>query len=62
MAVGENAQATLALERLVLLQPDNAGAWLDLAVASLQLGDRANAQRALDQVERASPRRRASAP
>ncbi|CAB1371095.1 hypothetical protein [Denitratisoma oestradiolicum] len=52
LAVGENAQATLALERLVLLQPDNAGAWLDLAVASLQLGDRANAQRALDQVER----------
>lgn len=46
------SQASLALERLVLLQPENAGAWLDLAVTSLKLRDELTARRALEQVDR----------
>lgn len=45
---GRFAEATLALERLVLLEPLNAGAWLDLALASERVGDRDTARRALD--------------
>ena len=51
LAARDFAQATLALERLVLLAPGNAGAWLDLAVASEALGDLEGAQRALVQLE-----------
>jgi tetratricopeptide (TPR) repeat protein len=36
---GRAAQAQEALERTVLLNPQHAGAWLDLALVSAQLGD-----------------------
>jgi tetratricopeptide (TPR) repeat protein len=52
LAARDYAQASLALERLVLLEPNNAGAWLDLAVASEALGDLSGAQRALAELER----------
>lgn len=40
-----------ALERLVLLQPNNAGAWLDMAIASYRLGDTYSARQFFDHVE-----------
>lgn len=52
MRARDYAQASLALERLVLQQPENAGAWLDLAIASVELGDLGTARRALDRLER----------
>ncbi len=48
MRAADYASATVALERLVLQQPQNAGAWLDLAIASARLGDVAGALQALD--------------
>lgn len=52
LAARRYAEATLALERLVLLEPRNAGAWLDLAVASEALGDAETARRALATLDR----------
>ena len=52
LAARRYGEATLALERLVLLEPRNAGAWLDLAVASEAMGDADTARRALDTLER----------
>ena len=52
LAAKRYAEASLALERLVLLEPRNAGAWLDLAVASEALGDTETARRALDTLDR----------
>lgn len=40
-----------ALERLVLQQPNNAGAWLDRAIASYHLGDIYGARQFFDHVE-----------
>ncbi|MGV8900576.1 MAG: hypothetical protein ACOH2B_15255 [Burkholderiaceae bacterium] len=36
---GEHAMAAAAFERVVLIDPENAGAWLDLAIASAELGE-----------------------
>lgn len=36
---GEHALAAAAFERVVLIDPENAGAWLDLAIASAELGE-----------------------
>ncbi len=35
--------AAVAFERVVLMQPDNAGAWMDLAIASVESGNPASA-------------------
>ena len=55
LAASRPAVATLALERLVLLEPNNAGAWLDLATTSAALGDAETALRALDALESGFP-------
>lgn len=55
LAANRPSVATLALERLVLLEPNNAGAWLDLATASAALGDAETALRALDALESGFP-------
>ncbi len=44
MREGRYAEALLALERQVLLEPDNAGAWLDFAICHYRLGDFAESQ------------------
>jgi hypothetical protein len=44
-------EALNALERLVLQQPGNAGAWLDMAIASYHLGDTHGARQLFDYVE-----------
>lgn len=44
-------EALNALERLVLQQPGNAGAWLDMAIASFRLGDTRSARQLFDYVE-----------
>lgn len=43
--------ATTAFERVVLMQPDNAGAWLDLAIASSASGNLTSALGYLDYIE-----------
>lgn len=47
---GNFGQAINAFERAVLLQPDYAGAWLDLAIAYKQAGDVTTARELLDYV------------
>jgi tetratricopeptide (TPR) repeat protein len=47
---GNISQAINAFERTVLLQPDYAGAWLDLAIAYKQAGDLVTARELLDYV------------
>lgn len=44
--------AALALERVVLMQPENAGAWLDLAIAEAEIGNIISAQSYFDHIER----------
>lgn len=44
-------EALNALERLVLQQPGNAGAWLDMAIASYHLGDTHGAQQWFGYIE-----------
>ncbi|WP_440998034.1 tetratricopeptide repeat protein [Arhodomonas sp. SL1] len=56
MRAGDYSNAVNALERLVLLQPRNLGAQLDLAIAYDQLGDRRNARRAFRELEALSER------
>ena len=51
LQAGEPAQALNALERVVLVRPDHAGAWLDLALVYLELGDPTSARAMLDHVE-----------
>lgn len=46
------AAAALAFERVVLMQPANAGAWLDLAIASYRIGEHAQAAAYFDYIER----------
>ena len=43
--------AAVAFERVVLMQPDNAGAWMDLAIASLESGNSASAISYFDHIE-----------
>ncbi|MDP2794805.1 MAG: tetratricopeptide repeat protein [Sulfurisoma sp.] len=51
MEKGEHAQALLLLERIVLIDPTNAGAWLDMAIASHRLGDHTTSEALLRHVE-----------
>ncbi len=48
---GEHALAAAAFERSLLIDPNNAGAWLDLAIASAKLGDDDSALNYFDYVE-----------
>jgi tetratricopeptide (TPR) repeat protein len=43
LQVPDYATAASALERVVVMRPDNAGAWMDLAIATAELGDAASA-------------------
>jgi hypothetical protein len=52
MRQGRYAEALLMLERQVLLEPLNAGAWLDFAISHYQLGDFAESQALFDAIER----------
>jgi tetratricopeptide (TPR) repeat protein len=51
LRANDYAAAAIAFERVVLMQPDNAGAWLDLAVSSLEAGHIASASAYFDHVE-----------
>lgn len=44
-------RAAVAFERVVLMQPDNAGAWMDLAIASAEGGQEAEAGNYFDHIE-----------
>lgn len=50
LALGRTLVAINALERVVLVQPAHAGAWLDLALAHLQFDDRETARNLLRHV------------
>lgn len=52
MRAGAWPAAAEAFERLALLQPDNAGAWLDLALARFNGGDLASAEEFFVYIER----------
>ncbi|OWW19000.1 tetratricopeptide repeat protein [Noviherbaspirillum denitrificans] len=51
LKLADYATAVTALERVVLMQPDNAGAWLDLAIASAETGNITSAAGYFDYVE-----------
>lgn len=51
LAAGRNALALIALERVVLVQPSFAGAWLDLAIAHFRLGELETAESMLIHVK-----------
>lgn len=51
LAAGRNAAAAHAFERVVLVQPGYAGAWLDLAIAHFRLGELDTADSVLAHVE-----------
>jgi tetratricopeptide (TPR) repeat protein len=51
LRAGHPEAAVSALERVVLLQPRNAGAYMDLAIAYFRVGDLDAAQRWLDRLE-----------
>lgn len=51
LKVGEYATAVTAFERVVLMQPENAGAWLDLAIASAETGNVTGATGYFDYIE-----------
>ncbi|NMM25963.1 MAG: hypothetical protein HHJ12_01455 [Glaciimonas sp.] len=48
---GDTILAASSFERVVLMQPDNAGAWLDLAIASADNGERDSAKDYFDHIE-----------
>lgn len=50
LAAGSNSMAVSALERVVLVQPSYAGAWLDLAIAHFRLGELDTAESMLQHV------------
>ncbi len=52
LAAGRHAAAVHALERVVLVQPSYAGAWLDLAIAHFRLGELDTADEILAHVEK----------
>ncbi|MBC3806258.1 hypothetical protein H8K52_02725 [Undibacterium seohonense] len=45
------ASAAISFERVVLIEPNNAGAWLDLAIASLESGSVVSASSYFDYIE-----------
>lgn len=51
MQQGRYAEALLILERQVLLEPRNAGAWLDFAISHYHLGHFAESQAVFDSIE-----------
>jgi len=51
LKIGDHATAVTAFERVVLMQPENAGAWLDLAIASAESGNTTGATAYFDYVE-----------
>lgn len=51
LKTGDYATAVTAFERVVLMEPDNAGAWLDLAIASAETGNHEGANGYFDYVE-----------
>lgn len=48
---GDAALSANSFERVVLMQPENAGAWLDLAIASADSGDSSSASNYFDYIE-----------
>jgi hypothetical protein len=48
---GDYPAAVLAFERVVLMQPDNAGAWLDLAISTFRTGDLARSTAYFDYID-----------
>jgi hypothetical protein len=52
LRAADYAAAALAFERVVLMQPANAGAWLDLAIATYRIGERARATAYFDYIEK----------
>ena len=51
LKVPDYATAASAFERVVIIQPDNGGAWIDLAIASAELGNRVSALGYFDHIE-----------
>lgn len=51
LELGRYSLAQLALERVVLVSPNHAGAWLDLAIVSFKLGEIDNAQQIINHLE-----------
>lgn len=51
MAAGKHAQARDALERLIAVEPQHAGAWLDLAISQCALGQASEAERLFREIE-----------
>lgn len=51
MTEGKHDQARAALERLIVLEPQHAGAWLDLAISQCTLGNAAEAERLFREIE-----------
>jgi tetratricopeptide (TPR) repeat protein len=51
LKVPDYAAAASAFERVVIMQPDNAGAWMDLAIASAELGNTVSALEYFNYVE-----------
>jgi tetratricopeptide (TPR) repeat protein len=49
--LGQAGFAQSALERVVLMNPNHAGAWMDLAIASYQLGEFERAQQIITHIE-----------
>jgi tetratricopeptide (TPR) repeat protein len=49
--LGQAGLAQSALERVVLMSPNHAGAWMDLAIASYQLGEFDRAQQIIDHLD-----------
>lgn len=48
---GDYSVAAESLERVVIMQPDNAGAWLDLAIVSTETGNFTSARSYFDHIE-----------
>jgi hypothetical protein len=51
LLAGDYPVAVLSFERVVLMQPDNGGAWLDLAISTLHIGEFARAAAYFDYIE-----------
>lgn len=51
LKIADYTTAVTAFERVVLMQPDNAGAWLDLAIATAETGNTAGANAYFDYIE-----------
>lgn len=51
MRQGDPTAAAISFERVVLIEPNNAGAWLDLAIASLESGNIISASSYFDYIE-----------